>query len=171
MEVLRIKPRTSCILSTRSTTELFPPLPASCFSPMGRETQAFYCRARRPSWPWLLAWSSRVKRVSKMTPLPKSLFNYLVKPKLWRAGRTGFCQDKHKRVREMLVWLINATWGSNSGCVHTVPRSLPGCDKTFPQLLPLRTRSSKGDTSTLTCPRSGLASRAENTDLPLATTH
>lgn len=65
----------------------------------------------------------------------------------------------------MLVWLINATWGSSSGCVHTVPQSLPGHDKKFLQLLPLRTRSSKEDISTLTCSRSGLAPRTKTSPL------
>lgn len=69
----------------------------------------------------------------------------------------------------MLVWLINATWGSNAGHDHTTLQSLPGCDKKFLQPLPRRTGSSKEDISTLTCPRSSLASRTKNTAVSLAT--
>lgn len=71
-------------------------------------------------------------------------------------------------MREILVWLINATWGSNSGCVHTTLQSLPGCDEKFLQSLSLRTVSAE-EISTITCPRSGLASGTKNTALSLAT--
>lgn len=141
-----------------------------CSSPLGRETQAPHRltrRARAPELehgnpPAVREWQGTVKWP------PKSLSNHLVNPKLWGASRTGFCQDKHKRVREVSAWLINATWGSNSGCVHATPQSLPDCDEKFLQLLPLRTRSSKGAPSTLTCPRSGSVSIQDWEHSPLS---
>ena len=89
-------------------------LSGSCFSVKRRETQAPSLPGQKTkgtrAGPRQLACSSTVAKNSKMTsPTQEFAQSYLVKPKLWGAGRTGFCQDKHKRVREMLVWLINAT--------------------------------------------------------------
>lgn len=91
----------------------------------------------------------------------------LVKPHLWGAGRTGFCQDKHPEEGEGDASVINQCHRRQHLWVW--PESSPGYGEKFLRLLPLRTRSSKDDSSTLTWPRSGLASRPENTALSNAT--
>lgn len=96
----------------------------------------------------------------------------LGRPGLWGAGRTGFCQDKHKRVRED-VSVINRC---HPPAALGVPRPrLSHC-------LAVMRRSSFGDchwepdlpkeiTSTLTCPRSALASRRRTQLSLLPQTH
>lgn len=88
-------------------------LSGRCFGPMGRNARALAAWPEDPGHQnWTKATGLRFHSGQGQyndTPTQEFAQSYLGRPKLWGAGRTGFCQDKHKRVREMWVWLINAT--------------------------------------------------------------